>query len=209
MRRFTISAVVFFLYLLLIATSFTYGATMHLELNAYSSEGYIELNGGVVSRGGYGFSPASYVMPDYASKPLGYYFNDEVSVVYDIPLGLYAQSATLFVRTAFPFANTNAYALLDVSGDGTNWHSVPTNETVDIGAYIHDATDIHVRGRLWAEYGPISCQFLYTAPGQSPGFVLDASGFAFPAPEPSTLHLLIMGGICLTIIGYKRVTRKF
>lgn len=211
MKQAAISVVVFLIYFLLIATSFCYGATLHLELNAYNSQEYLELNGGVLPW--HNWWGDTYVRPDYEPLLSGYYNNDEVFVTYEVPLGFYAQSASIFVATFNPYTETAPwigwYALLDVSADGIAWNNVPTNQVVDITEYIHDATTLHVRGRLWSEYGPSACQWMYTPIGGPNGLILDVEGFDFPAPEPSTLHLLIMGGICLAILAYKRTTRGF
>lgn len=209
MKQATISAVVFLIYFLLIATSFCYGASLHLELNAYNSQEYLELNGGVLPWSNY--RGDTFIMPDYQPLPIGYYGNDEVFITYSIPLGFYARSVSIYLATHNPYGENivPTYALLDISANGLDWHNVPTNEIVDISEYLHDATALHFRGRLWSMYGPTACQWMYTPIGGPNGFILNAEGFDFPAPEPSTLHLLIMGGICLTILAYKRATRGF
>jgi hypothetical protein len=184
---------------------------MHLELNAYNSQEYLELNGGVLPW--HNFRGDSYVMPDYQPKPNGYHSNPEVFVTYEILLGFYAQSANISLATFNPYAVTAPWlhttALLDISSDGIVWNSVPTNEVVNISEYVHDATSIHIRGRLWSEYGPTACQWMYTPAGGAQGLILDVQGFDFPAPEPSTIQLLTIGGLCLIILGYKRITRSF
>lgn len=211
LKRYIISVVVCLIYFLLIATSFCYGASLHLALTANNSNEYVALNGGVVSWSNY--YGDTYVMPDYEPKLFGYHSNPEVQVQYQVPLNFYAQQASIFVRTFNPYTETAPwigwYALLDVSADGIAWNNVPTNQVVDITEYVHDATTLHFRGRLWSENGPTACQWIYTPFGGTAGFVLDAEGFDYPAPEPNTFVLLTIGGACLIILGYKRLTRSF
>lgn len=210
MKHAAISIVVFLIYFLLIATSFCYGASLHLELNAYNSQEYLELNGGVLPWSNY--AGDTFIMPDYTPSPIGYYNNPEVFVTYEFPLGFYAQTASISLTTFNAYAAfewLHVYMLLDVSPNGITWNNVPTNEIVDISEYVHDATSIHIRGRLWSEYGPVAAKWMYTPAGGAQGLILDVQGFDYPAPEPSTMHLLIMGGICLAILAYKRATRGF
>lgn len=185
---------------LVVASGQAWAASLHLELDAVGSMEYVTTNSGVIPWSSYGGD--TYLMPNYQPLPIGYYGNDEVQVTYEVPLGFYAQSASIFVRTFNAYAAfewLHVYMLLDVSQNGIDWVEVPTNETVDIGGLVQNATSIHVRGRLWSEYGPVAAKWLYTPSGGSAGFVLDASGSPQPVPEPSGLVLGCLALACFVV----------
>lgn len=188
---------------LVVASGQAWAASLHLELDAVGSMEYVTTNSGVIPWSSYGGD--TYLMPNYQPRPIGYYGNDEVQVTYEVPLGFYAQSASIFVRTNNPYgeAIVPTYAKLDVSPNGIDWAELATNETVDIGGLVQNATSIYVRGRLWSYLGPTACQWIFTPSGGSPGFVLDVAGTAEPVPEPQTFALGLMALSALLVV-YRR-----
>jgi len=202
MKRFYISA----LYLVL-ATSFAYGGSIHLELTAIESMEYVEHNGGVEIW--HTFQGNPYVTPRYEENSWGY-FNDnpEVFVTYKFALDFYVQNATVSVQTLFQFSDIfNAYALLDVGTNGVAWTNVPTNDVVDISTLVHNSDTIYLRGRLWSEYGPPGCKWVYQSNGSAYGMMLDASGFDYLAPEPDGIILFSLGTIGLMFWGLRNKRR--
>jgi hypothetical protein len=126
-------------------------------------------------------------------------------VTFGFTFPFYAQTGVVSARTDTFFAifDPNAFSRLSISIDNVHWNII-NGINSDISSIIHDSNIVYVRDELYAEASPMFAQFLRSdITNSTPTFILDVNGGPIPAPEPSSIILMIFALIALAVRVYK------
>lgn len=126
-------------------------------------------------------------------------------VTFGFTFPFYAQAGIVSARTDTFFASydPNAFSRLSISVDNVHWNII-NGINSDISSIIHDSSIVYVKDELYAQASPMFAQFLRSNIfDSSPVFILDISGGSYPAPEPSSLIMMIFAITALAVRVYR------